>query len=207
MNSPVTNAWTSLRSSVGRAAAGLSAFATLVWFLWPDEHWHVQPDAMAALAVAFIAWIASAVPNEPKRASQHDRELLQKFRALIAEDEKYFLGAFDLGNTFSWHDLEGTQALAERWHGAEYEFDDENVQKRFAPIVQCATELIRKMSLGTWIVSMDGKMASAIPIPQKASGNVSDETWARIKDYNDRATRLSTDIDAFIRYARQRIAD
>jgi len=192
---------------MGRAATGLTALATLTWFLWPDEHWHLQPDALAALVIAIIAWIASTAPEEQQRVSQHDRDLLQRFRALISDGEKYFLAKYDLGNTFSWHDLEGTQTLAERWHGAEYEFDDEKVQQRFAPIVQAASELIHLMSHGTWIVSMNGKMASAIPSPQQESGDVSDKTWERIRDYNDRATRLSADIDAFIKFARQRIAD
>lgn len=195
-----------LRSTLGKGTAGISVFATLAWFLWPSQNWHVQPDALAALVIALVAWIASLTSDE-KSATEHDRRLLQKFRALLTDSEKEFLRTYDLGNTFSWRSLKGTKELAERWQGAEYEFDDGAVQSRFAQIIADARELIRRMSLGTWIVTVDDKLASPVPDSERNSGEISQKTWAKIKDFNDRATKLSEDIDRFIKFARQSIAD
>ena len=113
----------------------------------------------------------------------------------------------DMGNSFSWNSLEGTQQLAGYWTGAEFEFDDKNVQEKFAKLVASATEFIHKLSLGTWMINMPDKWTSAVPPAQRERDEISDKTWERIRDYNDRATQLSSDIDEFIKFARQRIAD
>jgi hypothetical protein len=90
---------------MGRGLAAFGAFATLAWFLWPEAQWHIHPDALCALIISTAAWLTSLTPVGVRKPTKHDVELLQKFRALIGDSEKWFLRQHDFGGSFSWDSL------------------------------------------------------------------------------------------------------
>ncbi len=192
-----------LNSALGRGLTGVSAMASLAWLLWPVPQWQLNPEALAAFVIALSVWLASLAPAPIRHASSHDVELLKRFRALLSEGEKDFLRTYDLGGGFSWNRLTKTQEFAITWHGAEYEFDDVEVQEKFSSIVSSAGEFISRLSNGTWIVTSADRWASPIPETER-DDQWSSKTEARIKDFNERATQLMADIDAFIIFARQK---
>lgn len=201
----VAKLWNGLHTVVGRGLAGLSALATLTWFLWPEANWHIHGDALASLVISVTAWIASLSPVPIKKASEHDIQLLRRFRDLFSEGEKDFLREHDFGNSFSLNRLSGTRELADRWHGAEYEFDDVQIQEKLDPIVRDCQELLHRMTEYTDVINPHNMWTSIVPHAERAAENFSRQTLDRIRDYNDRATKIVTEIDAFIKFARPRL--
>jgi hypothetical protein len=142
----------------------------------------------------------------PERSvSQHDRDLLASFRALLPQAQKEFLRDHDFGGSFCWESLKGIRELADRWRGAEYEFDNPEVQKHFQALTSFASDWTHDLAIGSWIISID-QWASTIPELER-NQDISKGTYDKIKHLNEGATKLGEDIDAFIRFARQRIAD
>jgi len=193
-----------LRSTAGRGLAGLTALAMLAWFLWPEDPWTIHPDALSAFVVAFVAWVASLGPSDIPPSTQHDRDLLKKFRALLSDGERSFLRDHNFGDTFDLERLKGIRELVDVWRGAEYEFDDEDVQAQFSNTLSFISEFSHRLAEGAWVIDATNKWMSVIPDTERHR-DVSKATWAKIKDLNERATKLSDDIDHFIKFSRRRI--
>lgn len=195
------NLWRGLHTTLGQALSGITALASLAWFLWPEEHWRVHPDALASLIVTLLAWIVSLSPTKAS-STKHDRELFQKFRDVVGEKERTFLREHDLGNSFSWKSLNGLTELADRWKGAEFEFDDPEMQKKLAEIVRRSAGFVYALSMDSQPLS--GGWASIISDHERGSF-FSKETDKRVRGYNEQATELGETIDEFIRYARPKL--
>jgi hypothetical protein len=202
----ITTAFDWLRSAAGRSTSSVAVFAALIWFLWPEQNWHVHPDALAGLVVAVVAWLAALTPREKHSPSAHDRELLAKFRALLSDDEKAFLRQHDFGGTFSIHRLKGVRELADAWTGAEYEFDDKQVQDAFGALLAETSEFTHGLAHASGPTEQAG-WHSVIPDRERHTDEISQRTYAAIDEFNRKATRLHDHIDKFIKFARQRIAD
>jgi len=197
--------WRGFRSALGNAATSVIALATLTWFLWHEPQWQAHPDALAALVASLIAMAVSFTPTKISKPSKHDVALLAQFRALVSEDEKMFLRDHDLADSFSWKSLKGCQDLADRWIGAEYEFDNREVQAKLADIVKLAKEFISELAVGSVIFDAVTRRATTIPAIEK-DREMSARTWQAIKAHNNRATILLAKLDEFVKFARKTLA-
>src|SRR5690349_3567604 len=135
-----------LKSAQGRIIAGLTLLALTVWLCEPTVTGIWNWEAVAAFSAAFVAWFFGCLPDHadggeltpPTRpaASEHDRQLFERFREIFSEAERQFLRHHDFGGTFNWHNLDGMRAVADGWHGAEFEFDDPDLQASFVVVLQ-----------------------------------------------------------------------
>jgi hypothetical protein len=189
-----------LQTTAGRALTGLTAMAAIVVFLWPVEGWRFDPSLFAACALSFVAWLASL--GETKRPTAHDVELLKQFRALISDQVRSTLRSHDFGGSYSRSWVSGLNEVA-YWRGAEFEFDDRDLQARFAKVVEKISAFTHDLALETWPTNM-GDLSTAIPDAERG-GVISERTKARVEKLNTDASTVVTAVDDFIRFARPRL--
>ncbi|WP_332770114.1 hypothetical protein [Phenylobacterium sp.] len=186
----------------------------LAWFLWPTSAWRVEPEPLFAFLGAFLLWAYSnsnddiaGGPQDEGTFSGHDKKLLGEFRACFSEEEKRFLREHDFGGAFNWKKLEGLQNFAADWQGAEYEFDDPDVQIKFAEILQKSRQFLHDLSLGTWMIDRSQQWASAITEADRQGVDWRPSTRKRVDGFNELSTDLIDSMDGFIKFARQRLGN
>lgn len=129
-----------LQTLAGRAAAGIAVFGALVWFLWPSSSWQVEPEPLLALIVSAAGWLGSLGPTrqaeseKPLPPTTHDVKLLARFRETLTEPAKRFLRDQDLLSTFNWKTIDCLLEISHSWRGAEFAFDDEELEALFVPL-------------------------------------------------------------------------
>jgi hypothetical protein len=141
--------------------------------------------------------------SEPP-AHPHDVELLRKFRRKVPMELRNFLRLHDFHVP---HRLEVTEPLsdiAEDWHGALYEFQDDELQSLFGEALEANSRLV--ILVGERIFAMDGnhKMGTAKNDLDRRHG-WSEESLEGVKMMNDAALQLYGRIDDFERLALKKI--
>ncbi|MGE3302797.1 MAG: hypothetical protein AB7M12_06755 [Hyphomonadaceae bacterium] len=205
--------WNALRTALGRSAAGLAALLTLAWLLWPKEPWRPDPEPLVAFLLALATWIASLVeeraipteatsPIDAKSYTPHDGALLERFRRLMTDNVRHTLGRHDFGGSFRWSSLAGLQTVAD-WRGAEYEFDDPDLQRIFGPLINDVGDFVMKLATESWLILDSTELATMIPDVEHGGEDYSPRTRQRVKNMNDAASSLLEKIDAFIKLARK----
>src|SRR4051812_24151594 len=102
--------------------------AALTWFLWPDAHWSVHPDALGMFIVTFLAWIAatflgqSGSISRPPDVHPHDVELLAQFNTMLPPVQRQFLREHNFGSAYNRTNVSGLLEFADAWEGADFEF-------------------------------------------------------------------------------------
>ena len=199
-----------LQTLAGRAATGIAVFCALAWFLWPSPSWQVEPEPWLVLLVSVVGWLTSlgharqVAPEKHSTPTTHDVKLLGSFRATLTEPAKRFLRDQDLLATFNWKTVDCLLAISHDWRGAEFAFDDKELQARFSPLIENIRGFTHELALRSYIVRGRDDWASVLTDHDREY-EVSDRTRQTARELNDQATRLADEIDEFIRFARPRL--
>ncbi len=199
-----------LQTLAGRAAAGIAVFGALVWFLWPSSSWQVEPEPLLALIVSAAGWLGSLGPTrqaeseKPLPPTTHDVKLLARFRETLTEPAKRFLRDQDLLSTFNWKTIDCLLEISHSWRGAEFAFDDEELEALFVPLIDSIRGFTNELALRSYMVRGSDERASVLTDHDREY-EVSDRTRQTARELNDQATQLAESIDEFIRFSRPRL--
>lgn len=200
----------SLQSKAGQITSGLMAMGALAWLLWPSESWRFEPEPALTFLGAVMAWIASHTGSAEKQTtlvlppSAHDVALLARLRATLTEEFRAFLREQDFGSTFRTRNLDPLFEVADTWRGEPFEFDDHELQPSLAELFEEVRQLSSKLALWTAPIR-NPDFSSAIPQRERELDDPSEQTWARVRELNERATRVTDQLDEFLRTARRRL--
>lgn len=199
-----------LQSLAGRAVSGIAVFCALAWFLWPSSSWRPEPEPLGLLIVSLIAWLGSLQPTQtpaietPASPTPHDVRLLSRFRETVTEAAKRFLTDQDLLGSFNWKQIDCLMEISHDWRGAEFAFDDADIQGRFAPLVDNIRAFTNQLAVRTYVIRGRDEWASVLTDNDREF-TISDHTRQIARELNELATNLATEIDDFIRFARPRL--
>lgn len=120
----------------------------------------------------------------------------------MTDNVRHTLGRHDFGGSFRWSSLAGLQTVAD-WRGAEYEFDDPDLQRIFGPLINDVGDFVMKLATESWLILDSTELATMIPDVEHGGEDYSPRTRQRVKNMNDAASSLLEKIDAFIKLARK----
>ena len=162
-------------------------------------------DLKDALSTIFGDDQASeAMRRTPAGPHPHDVELLRRFHDQIPIRLKLFLRQHNFGNSFIFTKLAPLHQMNEDWEGADFEFNDPQVQAAFAPVRTLAGEfgdLVLER-----IYAMPGSDKMGWPKTDRdVEIGIQPRTEQAIRDLNAKAAALTEAVDSFERVARERL--
>jgi hypothetical protein len=188
-----------LKTAWGRLTAGVTLILTVAWLNDGQITGLIDWRATTAFVAAFLAWLYGCLPDRAK-ASEHDKQLFQRFRLLLDDQALDMLREQDFGAAFWFKRLDGMQEVAVTWNGANFDFDDPAIKKAFSPLLTELRAFSRELRLNTH-VQPGGEMA------RMAWDHDNEAACLTVqKKLNDGSTSLSQAIDRFIPLARRRLA-
>lgn len=192
-----------LKTAQGRISTGLALITATVVLCEPTVTWVPNWGAIATFVVALVAWFFGCLDKgTPSR--DDDRQLLQRFRTTLTEQEQLFIRMNDFGSPFELQHLNGMTEIYENWHGPSFEFDDEEIQKRFATVLESLRKFRGFISFNTYYVPGSDMVVSVLTDKDREEGR-SDITCERATKMNIDASTLTEAIDDFMRFARQKL--
>jgi hypothetical protein len=165
-------AWLSAMSSI--ITVGLFVFSTpfrrtvkeAVAFAYTD-HAQITLLVLAGIvAITSIGWPvvrrarrSGTPPPPPPEVIDADRDLYRQFIELLPSDgtAMYLLQHHDFGGSFERHDLDDLRTFAIQWTAPEFEFLDEEIDKRRLDLIQKAGHLFELIAVNTWPHDVDPK--------------------------------------------------
>lgn len=197
-----------LRSAKGQLTAGVTAMATLVWLLWPSPQWNMQPEPTVAFTLALMAWLLSLSDardgNSSSAPTHHDRLLLQKIAEKLSHNLRLFLRKHHFGASFQSAILVPLYDVANGWVGADYAFDDVDLDSRFTAL-RCELDAFLKALADEAYGIADTDLMAIVPEDERVMDWFEPDTVKRVDAMNDRASSIADSIDTFIMTARRRL--
>jgi hypothetical protein len=192
-----------LKTAEGRITTGLALILTTTALCEPTFTWVPNWGAIVAFVGALGVWFFGCLDKgTPSR--DDDRQLLQRFLTTLTENEQLFLRMTDFGSSFELQHLNGMTEIHETWHGPSFEFVDEEIQRRFATVLESLRAFRSFVSLNTYYVPGSNVFVSVLTDQDRKEGR-SEITCERATKMNNDASELTTAIDDFVRFARQRV--
>jgi hypothetical protein len=182
-----------------RIASGLAMLVTFAAVLGASKDWSPQWPAIAAFALAVLAWLTTNLKGVGA-PHPHDVRLFQDFQNLVKPAERTFLDTQDFGALFRRDSWNGIRTIYSDWDGPRYAFTHARLQKSwsevrkqidvFCALVVATTQPARNMDFQTVRTARD-------------LGELSAQTRQEAKAMNDAATELVRRLDAFEHKARR----
>lgn len=192
-----------LTTMQGRITTGCALAVAITVGLWPDHPRPVDAVRLGAVVTAAIAWLFAEIAG-PRTPSAHDIKLFESIVETLPQHLLDFLRGQDFG-VGSYVDR-GTSGLHDvaYWQGSRYAFVDPTLQKRWEATHKTITEFGNILALNTYPVHGAQDLRTVHPTqgdPEDPAPFVQE----RIDKLNDGATKVANEVDAFERYARQRL--
>jgi hypothetical protein len=196
-----------------RIGAGLLALASLLWLLWPDEHWKVEPEAAIAFGSALFVWfwqeylsLSTGIEPGPEREGvphSHDLQLARTVREAFDEHTKRFLRTHSFGVSFRDDRMKQIEHVADDWHGVDFEFIDKDLDAKLSNFIRLCRGLAEKTSAYAGYVR-DGVLS--VPNTQeRAADTFRNETREQIKELDGLASEVLQAYEDLEREIRQKL--
>jgi hypothetical protein len=127
-----------------------------------------------------------------------DRELGNKLRSLFDAKTRRFIREHDFGQPFNVRSLANIEIVADDWRGAEFEFENSELDNLTAEIVRISRNFMERLAI--YSGSADNWPEGTLSVPNQSERGddwFSDQTRAYIKELHDIAAALTTKIDSF----------
>lgn len=192
----------SLRTVEGRLLTGATLLGAVVVGLWPDHARPPDGEKIVAVAIAALAWLFAELSGAAK-PSEHDLALFERFRSTLRDRDRSFLREQDFDNSFGSNDGAGLREIA-GWTGVAHEFNDRNLQARWAATLESVSGFDDLIGLHTGPISAVAGRFSVHP-PNSDPMQPKERVSEAITELNAKASALSLQLENFERYARRRL--
>jgi hypothetical protein len=184
-----------------RIGAGILSMLAVAWVVSSIKGGNVPWDGIALFISSFIAWAfaeykADAQAPVAEKLHPHDIDLGLKLRQLFNEPAKIFLREHSFGQAYPHTRLHPVRDVS-YWEGAEYEFENEELDNIGSEIVRLSDELYTKLAgYAGPIRAPDGYFA--VPLDhERAQDRFGPETTARIAEVNALSRQIVEQLDQF----------
>ena len=167
-------------------------------------------DAAVALITTFAAWLYAESQNlktsgRTNKLHPHDVALGGRLRAAFGEETRRFLREHSFGQPFHMEKISAIEAVADDWSGAEFEFEDVDLDNLSSEIVRLSGEVANKIGEYAGIADRWPEGTLSVPLDhERARDEFSDNTWAHINELNQLAADLMSAIENFERAFRKK---
>jgi hypothetical protein len=203
---------------VDRIGTGLTAMATLIWVLWPDQGWTLDGEPTVAFVLALGAWLWREFSDTPAESvtspldavsrtiHPHDVQLAKRIREAFDENTKRFLREHGFGVTFREDALKNILGVADNWKGVDYEFMDKDLDNKLFEVVRHCRTLAEKTAEYAGYTRSGRRLA--VPTEQeRVSDSFSELTIARVRELDDLATKTLEAYEALEKEFRLRLPE
>jgi hypothetical protein len=190
-----------LATVAGRISTGSAMAVAIAAGLWHGHTGEVDPVRLGAVVTTTLAWLAAEIASG-RKPSEHDLALFKRIIELLPEGTTDLIRNHDFHNSFHGHHQDGLFELA-AWEGARYQFLDSVLQRRWAAVHAQIGRLTKELVTAVGPVGA-GPLFTAHP---QIGDRDNPEPWVqdRIDTLNREASATSKIIDAFERFARNRL--
>lgn len=176
---------------LARITAGLSAFASLAWLLWPGTDWKLEPEAAIAFSSMLLTWTTLEVwALFPQAAHPHDVKFIRAFNRAIPLFAVRYLQQHDFGTTYDNSRLEMFWKVDSEAETSGYGPHDRRLAKKFEAFRKKLRDLNILLASNGGPVNPDARLASIVPEKERVADHFSDDTMKLIKKVNDTATEV-----------------
>lgn len=160
-------------------------------------------DAYLATLGAFSAWIALEKSSLGSAASSpslhpHDVSLGRSLRELFDEKTRRFLRETSVGTPFHNDFLNNLEILADDWVGAEFEFEEAELDNLSSEIVRLARELCNKIAEYAGAAERRPPGYLSVPLQSELAADLfSDRTTANIAELQRLCRALIAEYEKF----------
>ncbi|MGR9385178.1 hypothetical protein [Rhizobium leguminosarum] len=190
-------------NTLERAAPVLTLALTGVWFGYSLHDPAFPWEPVVGAAGAFIGWLvldlkSSGQVHSGEQLHPHDKVLGRELRTLFDQRTRRFLKEESFGQPFKNELLRNLEVLADDWKGANYEFEDAELDNLSAEITRQAKEFCNKIA--EYVGSADNWPVGHLSVPldrERAEDRFSDATWERIRELRELASLLIEGYEKF----------
>lgn len=176
---------------LARITAGLSAFASLAWLLWPGTDWKLEPEAAIAFGSTLLTWAYLEVRALfPQTAHPHDIKFIRAFKRDIPLYAVGYLERHNFGDTYDNSRLKGFWKVDSEAQTSGYGPHDRRIAKKFDTFRKKLRDLSDLLASNGGPVDPYMDSASIIPDRERAVDDFSEDTMKLIKKVNDTATEV-----------------
>ncbi|MGV1951186.1 hypothetical protein ACQZ44_10190 [Agrobacterium vitis] len=184
-----------------RIGAGILSMLAVAWVVSSIKGGNVPWDGIALFISSFIAWAfaeykADAHAPLAAKLHPHDINLGLKLRQLFNESTKIFLREHSFGQAYLHARLHSVRDVS-YWEGAEYEFENQELDNISSEIVRLSDELYTKLAeYAGPIRAPEGYFA--VPLDhERAQDRFGPKTSARITELNALSGQIVQQLDQF----------
>lgn len=186
-----------------------------IFFDCPDDATVAQRQvARAGLAKALVPRLkdilsdevlrAGRVPAAPAEPHPHDLDLVVRWRQALGEPLRQLLREQNFGDAYLRSHLSPLHEIYETWHGAQFEFEDPELQRPFKAFLDANAAFCALLNERTHIMDAAGKFAWPKSELDRKLG-LQKSTLKAIDQLNKLASATSDLVDDFDRAVRGRI--
>jgi hypothetical protein len=175
-------------SVLSRIGLGCVAIATTAASLPLAGNLIFDSEKTITIATLIGAWIGAEISSYKAAPHQHDVDLRNKLRSLVAP-KLAFLRDHDFGGTFDISSVESIREISATWLGTSYQFQDRAIQKQWVPIRQKIGDLSHHIGINAHCVN-----GSAVLFNFKNRVDELDGLTAATKSNMEKANRLANEI-------------
>lgn len=188
--------------------AGLSAFASLAWLLWPRTDWKLEPEAAIAFGSALLTWVYLEVWSLfPQTAHPHDIKVIRAFKREIPLYAVEYLERHNFGDTYDNSRLKGFWKVDSEAQTSGYGPHDRRIAKKFDAFRKKLRDLSDLLTSNGGSVAPYVDSASIIPDRERAVDHFSEDTIKLVKKVNDTATEVVRLYAILMNEARNRVPE
>lgn len=184
-----------------RVGAGVLSMLAVAWMVSSYKVGEVPWDGVALFIPSFIAWAFAEFKSDAPNTSSpklhpHDVALGNRLRELFNETTKIFLREHSFGQAYPHSRLHAVRDVS-YWQGAEYEFENSELDNISSEIVRLSDELYGKLAEYAGPIDRpEGYFA--VPLDhERAQDRFGTETTNRIAEVNALAGRIAVEVDRF----------
>ncbi|QNP81955.1 hypothetical protein [Agrobacterium tumefaciens] len=174
-----------------------------IWFGYSFASDEFPWEPIISWVLAFATWIGFDVQagEKPKVSAQihpHDKALARELRAKLDHRTITFLRDITFGEPFRSSSLDGLESLASDWRGAEFEFENSELDNIASEIVRLSRDLTEKVALYAGAATRRPPGFLTVPLQEELAADMfSERTWSHIRELRDCAQCIVVERERF----------
>lgn len=189
-------------NTLERAGTVISLGLAACWFGYSLDETDLPWEPGLLVIAFFFSWlvldIKSYSPKEKGGLHPHDKALGIQLRQLINEKTQKFLRGQSFGQPFRSELIHNIEMLADEWHGADYEFENADLDNQLAELVRQATTFCNKVAEYVGVPANWPAGHLCVPLDhERAEDHYSEVTWEHIRELRQLADSLLAGYEKF----------
>ncbi|ANM03195.1 hypothetical protein AMC78_CH01057 [Rhizobium phaseoli] len=186
-----------------RSLPVLACALTGIWFGYSLHGAEFPWEPIVTGVCIFSTWLGLDISSAGALTSKdqlhpHDRDLGQSLRAQFDPMTLRFLREESFGQPFKNKLLESLETLADDWQGANYEFENAELDNISSEIVRLANEFCIKIAEYAGVAERRPAGYLTVPLQKElAADEFSERTWANIRELRELASSLVVEYEKF----------